>query len=65
MSYYGYFEGIIDTWNKLEKRTPSIIKDMKEVIRQFNTSLSFKEIPEDKIEYLKKEFNRIYKEVYK
>lgn len=65
MSVVGYFEGIIDTWKGLEKRTPTVVRDMKEVLRQFQTSLQCGEIPEDKQKYLKDTFYEISREVYK
>ena len=63
MSYSGYFEHIIKTWYNI-KHTPTAKKDMRTVLHQFDTSIKDGEIPEDKIPYLKGEFQKICKEVY-
>lgn len=63
MSVTGYFESILDTWKTI-KRTPTVKRDMKIVLGQFDTAVRCNEIDEDRLEYLKKEFKRIYNEVY-
>ena len=65
MSIEGYFDSIIETWYKYPKHTPCMVEDMKTVIRQFNTSLSYEDIEPDRVQDLKEKFNKIYKEVYK
>ena len=64
MSITGYFEGVIREW-KTQKHTPTFKKNMKEVLRQFDVSLKYNEIDEDKLGSLKYEFKLIRDEVYK
>lgn len=64
MSYEGYFNSVIKAWYSKEKKTPALKRDMKVVLQQFEISLLHNEIPEDKIEDLKKQFKKIYHEVY-
>ena len=64
MSYDGYFDSIIKIWYSVEKKTPTLKRDMKVVLKQFETSLQYDEIPKDRIEDLKKKFKKIYHEVY-
>lgn len=64
MSYDGYFEGVIRIWKEAKKKTPTMKRDMKMVLQQFDTSLQYDEIPEDKIPGLKRSFKEIYHEVY-
>lgn len=62
MSNSGYFKSIINTWNNF-KHTPAMCRDMKEVIRQFNSVED--ELLPNEVSYLKPIFNKIYIEVYK
>lgn len=64
MSYEGYFDSVIDTWYSIKKKTPTLKRDMKVILQQFETSLKYDEIPKDRIEDLKKKFKEIYWEVY-
>ena len=64
MSYEGYFDSIIKIWYGKEKKTPTLKRDMKVILQQFETSLQNNEIPEDRIEDLKKKFKKIDYEVY-
>lgn len=64
MSVKGYFESIIDTWNKQSKITPAMKKDMKVVLNQFNNTLYYGDLTEDEYGALKQQFDEIYKEVY-
>lgn len=64
MSYEGYFESVLRIWKAADKKTAAMKSDMKTVMEQFNTSLRYDEIPEDKIEGLKQQFKDIYYEVY-
>lgn len=65
MSMTGYFDSVINIWNTTDKRTPTMIKDMKAILRQFDVSMSFAEIDKDRIKDLTDTFNKIRKEVYK
>ena len=64
MSFEGYFDSVIKNWYSKEKKTPTLKRNMKIILQQFETSLQHDEIPEDKIEDLKKKFKKIYYEVY-
>lgn len=64
MSYEGYFDSIIKIWYSKTKKTPTLKRDMKVVLQQFEASLQYEEIPEDRIEDLKRKFKKIYDEVY-
>ena len=64
MSFEGYFDSVIKQWYTLEKRTPTLKRDMQNVIRQFQTSLEYGEIEESRISDLKYKFDRISREVY-
>ena len=64
MSHEGYFDSVIKTWYSKEKKTPTLKRDMKIVLQQFETSLQYDEIPKDRIEDLKKKFKKMYHEVY-
>jgi len=64
MSYEGYFESVIKLWKEAKKKTPTMKRDMKIVMEQFETSLKYDEIPADRIEDLKRKFKEIYYEVY-
>ena len=64
MSYEGYFDSILRIWYSKEKHTPTLKQDMKEVLRQFETSIQYEEIPAERIKDLTTEFNKIRKEVY-
>lgn len=64
MSFEGYFDSVIKNWYSKEKKTPTLKRDMKIILQQFETSLQLDEIPEDRIEDLKKKFKKIYYEVY-
>lgn len=63
MGNFEYFKSIIKTWEDKEKHTPTMCRDMKEVIRQFDSVQD--ELLPDQLAYLKPVFNEIYKEVYK
>ena len=67
MSITGYFDSVIviNIWNTTDKRTSTMIRDMKAVLRQFDVSMSFAEIDKDRIEDLTNTFDKIRKEVYK
>lgn len=65
MSITGYFKSILNTWENLEKRTPSAVGDMKEVIRQFKEAVRCDEIEKENLDELIKAFGEVYKEVYK
>jgi len=65
MSFEGYFDSVIKQWYTLEKRTPTLKRDMQNVIRQFQTSLEYGEIEESRIADLKYKFDKISREVYK
>lgn len=62
MSNFGYFKSIIDTWNN-SKHTMTMARDMKKVIRQFDSVKD--ELLPDELAYLSPIFKEIYKEVYK
>lgn len=64
MSFEGYFDSVIKQWYTLEKRTPTLKRDMQNVIRQFQTSLEYGEIEESRIADLKYKFDKISREVY-
>ena len=64
MSYEGYFDRIIELWYAKEKCTPTLKRDMKEVLNQFETSVKCGEIPEERIKDLTEKFSKIRKEVY-
>ncbi len=63
MGNFEYFKSIIRTWESKEKHTPSMCRDMKEVIRQFDSTQD--ELLPDQLAYLKPVFKEIYKEVYR
>ena len=63
MGNFEYFKSIIRTWEGKEKHTPAMCRDMKEVIRQFNSVQD--ELLPDQLDYLEPVFKEIYKEVYK
>lgn len=65
MSVTGYFEHILSIWDSLPKRTPTNVRDMKEILRQFQNAIWSNEIEKEKLNYLQKRFRQIYKEVYK
>lgn len=62
MSDYGYFKSIIKIWNE-KKHTPAICKDMREVLRQFESYKN--ELASDELDELSKCFYSIRQEVYK
>ena len=62
MSNFGYFKSIIDTWNN-SKHTVTMARDMKKVIRQFESVKE--ELLPDELAYLAPIFKEIYREVYK
>lgn len=64
MSYDGYFDRIIELWYAKEKCTPTIKRDMREVLHQFETSVAHEEIPKERIKDLTEKFSKIHKEVY-
>ena len=64
MSFEGYFDSVIKNWYSKEKKTLTLKRDMKIILQQFQASLQYDEIPEDRIEDLKKKFKKIYHEVY-
>ena len=64
MSHEGYFDSILRIWYSKEKYTPTLKRDMKEVLRQFETSIQYGEIPAERIKDLTTAFNKIRKEVY-
>lgn len=63
MSVTGYFESILQTWKEI-KHTPTVKRDMKIVLGQFDTALKNGELEEDRIKYLQSQFKDIYNEVY-
>jgi formylmethanofuran dehydrogenase subunit E-like metal-binding protein len=65
MSIKGYFESIINTWNSKEKITPAMRNDMKVVLNQFNNSCAYGDLTIEEYNELKKDFDKIYKEVYR
>ena len=64
MSYEGYFDSILRIWYNKEKHTPALKRDMREVLRQFETSIQYEEIPIERVKDLTVAFNKIRKEVY-
>lgn len=66
MSIEGCFDSIIRIWyDKNTKHTPTLKREMKEVLRLFQASRDFfEEIPEDRVDDLTRTFNEIRKEVY-
>ena len=38
MSVLGFFKSTIDNWYNLKKKTPAAIKEMKNIIRQYEWS---------------------------
>lgn len=64
MSYEGYFDSVIKIWYSKKKKTPTLKSEMKDVLRQFEKSLWLDNIPNDRVEDLKKKFKKIYHEVY-
>lgn len=64
MSYEGYFDSILRIWYNKEKLTPTLKRDMREVLRQFEASIQYGEIPTERIKDLTTAFNKIRKEVY-
>lgn len=62
MSDYGYFKSIIKIWND-KKHTPAICKDMREVLRQFDSYKN--ELDGNELEELTRDFRIIRQEVYK
>jgi hypothetical protein len=63
MSIEGFFDITISLWRDRKKTTPTIKKEMKEVIRQFEMALDNGEIPKDREEDLKRTFKNIYWEI--
>lgn len=64
MSFESYFDSIINLWNTIEKRTPTLKKEMRTVLRQFETSVKCGEIPKERIKDLTEKFSKIRKEAY-
>lgn len=64
MSIEGYFDGIIETWNKQEHPTPCMIEDMKTVLKQFKISKAYEDISDNRLQDLTESFERIEKEIY-
>lgn len=64
MSIEGFFDITISLWRDRKKTTPTLKKEMKEIIRQFEMALSNGEIPKNREEDLKRTFQNIYREVY-
>lgn len=68
MSFLGFFKATIYNWDKLQKKTPKCVKEMKEAIRQYEYSKwcgDFDNEDEKEIKKIEYEIKRIYKEVYK
>ena len=67
MSFLGFFKSTIDNWYNLKKKTPAAIKEMKNIIRQYEWSKFADDfINEDEIEVkeLDVQIKKIYKEIY-
>ena len=67
MSHLGYFKAGVENWYKLDKRLPIRIKEMKEIIRQFNYSKwcgDFDNEDISEIKQIEQEIHKIYKELY-
>ena len=44
MSHEGYFDSIIQIWYSKEKKTPTLKRDMKVILQQFEKSLQYDDI---------------------
>lgn len=67
MSFLGFFKATIENWNKLEKKTPIKIKEMKEALRQYEWSKwcdDFINEDEQEVKYVERQMKKIYKELY-
>lgn len=66
MSVEGYFRRCIEIWQDSNtKHTPTLKRDMKEIIRQFQQSCFCEELSKEAEEELRIKFDKIYKELYK
>ena len=60
MSIAGYYKNVIREWYAAPKKTPSLKKQMKEIIFKFYSIRDYyKEIPEDESKNLTYEFYKI------
>ena len=64
MSIEAYFDSILESWDKFPEHNRYMKEDMKTVIRQFDTSISYDEIEKDRVQDLTDKFRKIRKEVY-
>jgi len=60
MTIEGYYDSVIKQWYSAEKITPSLKKEMRDIINKFYAIRDFyKEIPANRVDDLTYEFKKI------
>lgn len=68
MSVLGYFKAAIQNWKHLKKKTPTRIKEMKEIFNQFELSKwaeDFKDEDSKEVLLIQRQLKEIYNEIFK